>query len=312
MADPNIPSTLPKILVVEDDKGVASMLKDILIEEGYEVSHAPDGKVAISLLNSFSPDLVLLDLQVPHKKGPEILKDIRKKDQQYGIFVPVIVLTGVYTTREDKVTSLDAGADDFLPKPFDLVELLARVRSLLRVRDLYKRSQYLATHDHLTRCYNRRYVLDFIDREFERYKRYKKPFSFFLIDLDHFKTINDQFGHEAGDQVLVTVGFRLQDFFRAVDCVARLGGDEFAVVLPDTGSADAQKVGERLMKSMIELKKSESLSPEISSMIGISVGGATLPTNTNDKEELMRLADEAMYESKKGGRNQFHMFKGTP
>ncbi|OVE76624.1 hypothetical protein BVX98_05440 [bacterium F11] len=307
MAEPNSKEPQQKILVVEDDSGVSSMLKEILTDEGFDVSVAADGKKATELLSFFSPDLVLLDLQVPHRKGHEILRDIREKDHQYGIFVPVIVLTGVYTTREDKVTSLNAGADDFLPKPFDLVELLARVRSLLRVRELYKRSQYLASHDHLTRCYNRRYLLDFLDREAERYKRYKAPFSYFLIDLDYFKSINDQFGHDAGDQVLMNVGFQLQDFFRAVDCVARLGGDEFAIVLPDLGPGEAQKVGDRLIGSMDQIRKIESLPKEMAAKIGFSVGGACLPTHTNDKEELMRLADEAMYYSKKAGRNQFHL-----
>ncbi len=301
--------TKAKILVVEDDATIAGMLKKILEENGYEVHHANEGSAAVQLLGSFNPDLVLLDLQIPERTGFDVLKDIRKKDQEFGLFVPVIILTGVYTSRDDKVESLNAGADDFLPKPFDLVELLARVKSLLRIRELYKRSQYLATHDHLTRCYNRRYLLDFIRREYERYKRYKKPFSYLLLDMDHFKNINDEFGHEAGDEALTYVGYRLQDFFRAVDCVSRLGGDEFAVVLPDCGLPDAMKVGDRLMAELDKPYPAHPLSDKLKGRIAFSVGIACLPTHTEDTEELMRLADEAMYAAKETGRNKFRVYQ---
>jgi len=307
MKETSLKRSPSSILVVEDDKEISGMLKAILSEEGYAVTACLDGKEAMHLMETVAPDLVLLDLQLPNRSGADLLKDIRKKDVEFGIFIPVIVLTGVYTTRHDKVTSLDAGADDFLPKPFDMVELLARVRSLLRVRDLYKRSQYLATHDHLTRCYNRRYLLDFLAREQERYKRHKAPFTYLLIDLDHFKQINDQFGHETGDSVLVHVGFHLQDFFRAIDCVARLGGDEFSVVLPETDAFNAQKVGERLMKAMTLFRTKESLPKEVIGLVGFSVGGASVPTHSLEIEDLMNKADEAMYQSKKGGRNCFSM-----
>ncbi|MCB4757282.1 MAG: diguanylate cyclase [Elusimicrobia bacterium] len=295
----------PKILVVEDDAAVSNMLEKILLEEGYEVAVADNGKVAEEKLADISPDLVLLDLHVPERSGFDILKEIRRRDQDFGIFVPVIILTGVYTSRNDKVDCLNIGADDFLPKPFDLVELLARVRSLVRLRDLYKRTQFLATHDHLTSCYNRRYVMDFLDREMARYKRYATPFSFVLIDLDHFKQINDQFGHEGGDQMLIHLGFRLQDFFRAVDCVARLGGDEFAIVLPDCNRDNAEKVGERLIKDIQDPKRMEGLPPHLAERLSVSIGMACLPEHTGDRDELIRLADEAMYEAKKAGRNQF-------
>jgi diguanylate cyclase (GGDEF)-like protein len=210
----------------------------------------------------------------------------------------------VYTTRNDKINYLNQGADDFLPKPFDTVELLARVRSLLRLRDMYKRSQYLATHDSLTRCYNRRYLMDFLDREVARVKRYKQPFSFLMLDLDHFKAINDRFGHEAGDQVLLHVGFRLQDFFRAVDCVGRLGGDEFAAILPDCGPEEGAKVAERLVATLSKPAQKEGLSDELASMVSFSVGLASFPDHTTDKDELVHLADMAMYDAKKEGRNR--------
>lgn len=296
-----------KILIVEDETAIASMLKDILTDEGYTMEIAPDGLVAEKKLAEWAPDLVLLDLNVPHRTGAELLKEIRKKDQEHGVFIPVIVLTGVYTTRNDKITYLNAGADDFLPKPFDMIELLARVRSLLRLRDMYKRSQYLATHDHLTRCYNRRYLMDFLEREVARFKRYKQPFSFLLLDLDHFKEINDTHGHEAGDQVLLHIGFRLQDFFRAVDCVGRLGGDEFAVVLPDCGPDDGSKVGERLVKTLSKSTQKEGLSEDLAKMVSFSAGLASYPAHTSDQEELVRMADLAMYEAKKNGRNRFYM-----
>lgn len=296
-----------KVLVVEDDVSISGMLEKILSEEGYDVVVAVDGATGTTRLAEWSPDLVLLDLHVPRRSGFELLKDIRKKDQDFGVFVPVIILTGVYTSREDKVLCLNAGADDFLPKPFDLVELLARVRSLVRLRDLYKRSQYLATHDHLTRCFNRRYIMDFLDREVARYGRFKVPLSFLLIDLDHFKEINDEFGHEGGDKALIHVGFLLQDFFRAVDGLGRLGGDEFAAVLPDCGAENASDVAKRLLTMMNGPNRGEGLAPEIAKKVSVSVGIASMPDHTETREGLVRLADQAMYEAKRSGRNRFQL-----
>lgn len=296
-----------RLLVVEDDPTISGMLGKVLMEEGYDVSVCDDGDKALQLLNTTSFDLALLDLHVPHRSGFDLLREIRQKNSDSGAFVPVIVLTGVYTSRNDKITSLDAGADDFLAKPFDLIELLARVRSLIRVQELYKRSQFLATHDQLTRCYNRHYLMEFLEREFQRFKRYKTPMSFLLLDLDHFKQINDQHGHEAGDKVLMHVGFKLQDFFRAVDCVARLGGDEFAAVLPDCDADEAKKVGERLLRFINDSNSKKELPEKLANLIGFSIGMACVPEHTEDPEELVRMADEAMYNAKKAGRNGFRL-----
>lgn len=296
-----------KVLVVDDEEGISGMLSDVLLEEGYDVKTAPDGETAEKYLSEYAPDLVLLDLSLPEQSGFDVLNTIRKKDEEMGIFIPVIVLTGVYTKRNDKVECLNAGADDFLQKPFDLIELMARVKSLIRLREMYKRSQYLATHDPLTRCHNRRYLMDFLQREMARFDRYKLPFSLVLIDLDRFKDINDQFGHEGGDQVLVHLGYALQDFFRAVDCVGRLGGDEFAVILPDCGLDDAQQVGRRLIRTMSGPFKTQGFPKQVAEKVGMSVGIACVPAHTTNQEELFRMADQALYASKNGGRGQFQI-----
>ena len=297
-----------RILVVEDDRGISGMLTQVLSEQGYDITVAGDGKLASDLLATNAFDLVLLDLNLPNRNGVEVLKEIRQRGNNAGTFVPVIILTGVYTSRDDKVNSLNAGADDFLPKPFDMIELLARVRSLLRVQELYKRSQFLASHDPLTRCYNRRYLVDFMDREFERHRRYKTPISLLMIDLDHFKAINDELGHDAGDETLRHIGFRLQDFFRAVDCVARLGGDEFAAVLPDCPGRDARLAAERLMRFMKSPEAMKGLREDVAGRISFSVGVAAAPEHTDDPEDLLQLADKAMYAAKKAGRNQFRVW----
>lgn len=301
--------TLARILIVEDDQGISDLLKDVLAEQGYDVHVFGDGLQANKEILNFLPDLVLMDLGLPGMSGYEILEEVRKKDREMGSFTPVIVLTGIYTSRSDKAKCLDTGADDFISKPFDMIELLARVRSLLRIQELYKRSQFLASHDPLTKCYNRRYLLDFLSQANERFKRYSEPFSFLLLDMDHFKEINDQAGHEVGDQVLVHVAFALQDFFRAVDCVARLGGDEFAAILPGCGPKEAEGVGERLIQFMNDKNKQQTLPENIQSKVQFSVGIACLPQHTKNKEELMRLADEAMYAAKQAGRNQFRVVK---
>jgi diguanylate cyclase (GGDEF)-like protein len=140
-----------------------------------------------------------------------------------------------------------------------------------------------------------------------RYKRYQLPFSVMLLYMDHFKSINDELGHEVGDQVLMHVGFRLQDFFRSVDCVARLGGDEFYIVLPDCSIDDVTRVGERLMNMLSDPKFREGLPDPLAGRIGFSVGIGCVPEHTEDRDQLIRLADEAMYAAKKAGRNQFRV-----
>lgn len=293
------------LVVIEDDKTTSTMLQQILTGQGYQVTVFHDGREASDYLQQNSPDLVLTDIHVPNRDGFELVKEIRKKDREISAYTPVIVLTGVYTSRNDKAVTLDDGADDFIAKPFDVIELLARVRSLLRVQELYKRSQFFATHDPLTRCYNRRYLLDFIDREISRYRRYKTPFSYMLFDLDHFKQINDEAGHEIGDQVLLHVGFRLLDFFRSVDCVARLGGDEFAAVLPECSATEAIKVARRLVDFMNDPAQRKGLPVHVMGKISFSVGVACFPDDTAEREELMRLADISMYAAKRAGRNRF-------
>lgn len=303
----NLMSTVARILIVEDEPAVSGLLEGLLGEKGYRTEIAIDGREASEKMLSFNPDLVLLDLRIPQRAGTEVLVDIRKRNQEYGSFVPVIILTGVYTDPKDKIAMLEAGADDFLAKPFEVVELIARVRSLLRVQELYKRSQFLASHDYLTRCYNRRYLMEFLGREFERHKRYGNRFAYLQLDMDRFKRINDELGHEAGDQLLMFAGARLQDFFRAVDCVARVGGDEFAAVLPDCGPAEAAKVGARLMDYLIKCAKEAPVPAPHAGAIGWSVGIACLPDHSVELEELMRFADEAMYAAKREGSNRFRV-----
>jgi two-component system, cell cycle response regulator len=299
-----------KILVVEDDQIIAGLLRQLLVEQGHDVTLAADGKIASDLLAASNPDVVLLDLNLPQRNGLDVLKEIRQRGADTGAFVPVIILTGAYTSRNDKVNCLNAGADDFLSKPFDMIELMARVKSLLRVQELYKRSQFFATHDSLTKCYNRRYLVEFMAQAFERYKRYKTPVSLLLLDLDHFKEINDEKGHEMGDEVLRHVGFRLQDYFRAVDCVARLGGDEFAAVLPDCTAENARSVAERLLAYVNGAEARKGLDPDVARKISFSVGVASAPDHTQNPEGLLHMADRAMYAAKNAGRNQFRMWDG--
>ena len=296
-----------KILVMEDNNDIRGMLRNVLKEKGYDVVSFADGALAVKWLSENSPDLALLDLRVPHQSGFQVMQAIRKKDKNSGGYVPVIVLTGVYTSRNDKVEALDLGADDFLPKPFDLYELLARVRSLLRVQELYKQSQFLATHDPLTGCYNRRYLMDMLAREAQRSKRTKEPLSFVMVDLDEFKQINDQHGHEVGDEALLFLTACFREFFRAVDCVARLGGDEFAVVLPGCGSKEAGRVADRLLKFAKSPKQQAALPKGLKGKLHFSVGLATLPDHTNDIKKLLALADEALYNAKKAGHDQYRI-----
>lgn len=301
-----------KILFVEDSKTQAEAIKDFLERNGYEVVLAENGKTAIDVAKSTRVDIILLDLVLPDISGNEVCRwlklDADTKD------IPIIMLT-VKGSVPDKVKGLEAGADDYMPKPFDEIELNARIYACLRTRtlqeelklknrqlmELLEKVEILASTDPLTELYNRRRFEVVLEQEFKRATRYNTPLACLMIDIDDFKNINDEFGHNAGDSVLQEMAGIIKKTFREVDIVARWGGEEFIVLLPQTDQKTALGAANRLLKTI----SNHLFSSIPDKKVSVSIGIASVPhPSVNNSEKLVAASDKAMYEAKNKGRNR--------
>jgi diguanylate cyclase (GGDEF)-like protein len=297
-------------LIVDDSPLVRESLRRVLVRGGLfeEVLVASDGAEALELLGRNGErriDLVLCDLVMPEVDGFDLLERIVGDPALEDL--PVIVLTGKDEV-DTKVDALEAGAADYLTKPCHDSELLARVKvhhkmKLLRdeLREANERLRELAIRDPLTGLFNRRHWRHLMLMELERCRRHERPIAVLMVDIDHFKTVNDRFGHVVGDRVLAAVARRLEGELRAHDSIARLGGEEFAVLLPETGIRDARTAAERLRLAVRDVALPEADGLEVR----VSVGAAAASALTDDEiDVLMAAADEALYQAKRGGRNR--------
>jgi two-component system cell cycle response regulator len=301
-----------KILLVEDSRSQAEVTTEFLEANDYEVDWAEDGKSAIMKARTKPVDIVLLDLVLPDIDGHEVCRWLKLNEHTRG--VPIIMITARGGT-ENKVSCLEAGADDCLPKPYNEVELNARIYACLRTKALQdelreknrqlqamlSKVETLAITDPLTGLFNRRHCEDVLENEFVRTVRYNTPLTCLMIDIDHFKEVNDQHGHRTGDAVLKEVAEILQRSSREIDTVARWGGEEFLVLLPQTGEENGEFIASRLVKVI-----SERRFPGIAGKrITVSIGIASAPDPSIDKgEKLTDAADFALYEAKARGRNR--------
>jgi len=300
-----------KILLVEDDKIQAAVAKDYLESTGYEVMSVRDGKSAIKMAKTQPVDLILLDLILPDLDGNEVCRWLKLNEDTRGI--PIIILTVKGSTME-KVTGLEAGADDYLPKPYNEVELNARIYACLRTKalqdELRKKNrqleevlsqvEVLAITDPLTELFNRRHFTTTIEKEFSRTARFLSPTSCLIIDIDYFKKVNDEYGHNAGDQVLKEIAKIIQSCMRNIDTIARWGGEEFIALLPETGKENALQAAQRILEAISDHKFSG-----IPNKITVSIGVASVPEPSVDTtEKLIHAADLALYEAKAKGRNR--------
>lgn len=306
-----------KILLVEDDRVQAQFVREFLERKGYEVIWVENGASAIKTAKTVPIDLILLDLILPDISGHEVCRWLRLNQDTKGI--PIIMLT-VKTNINDKIAGLEAGADDYLPKPFDEAELNARIYASLRTKalqdelkernrqleDLLRRLEIMAITDHLTEIYNRRHFEEILKREFTRATRYNLHLSCLMADIDHFKRINDTYGHAAGDAVLKEVARLIHSSLREVDVIGRWGGEEFIALLTQAKKADAKKVAERILQSVSD-HRFQGL-PE-NEKITISIGVASVPEDgdIDNWEKLIKAADEALYRAKRNGRNRVEL-----
>ncbi|MEY8204570.1 MAG: diguanylate cyclase [Bermanella sp.] len=295
---------MSRILVVDDIPANVEILSIHLNDEGYEVVEALSGKQALAILQQSGQDgeaeidLILLDVMMPIMSGLEVLAHIKKDTQTQNI--PVILVTA-NADEQNVAGGLDMGAFDYIIKPYSLLVLLARVRTALREKERQDLLEKWATTDPLTEHFNRRYFFEMAHRELDRSNRLHSPLSFIMLDIDHFKMVNDQHGHLVGDVALVRLAKILRQQLRSVDLCCRYGGEEFVLCLPDTHLEGAKDVAERIrlaiLQETIDTNQGQTLS------ISISLGVAD---NQEDQsvEGILKRADAALYQAKDGGRNQ--------
>jgi len=314
---PNTGRPRKRILVVDDHADNVEVLRARLDAKGYEVATASGGEEALQSVADSAPDLILLDVMMPHVDGKEVARRI-KNDHRLP-FIPIIMQTALDSTQ-DRVEGLDAGADDYITKPINFSELEARIRSMLRIKalqdDLEKRERELedmndrlrkmAQTDGLTEVDNRRFLEERLHEMLEHSTRLQEPLACVMCDIDHFKSVNDTHGHQAGDAVLKEFAGVLRDHAREIDRVGRYGGEEFVILLPGTLLDEGVTFAERLRHAVESHTFSFSGGTVRRTM---SCGVAAWPhTDLRREDDLLRAADDALYVAKEMGRNQVVRF----
>ena len=296
---------MTRILVAEDDSTSLFILKSLLEKWGYSVVALADGKEAYAALSGKSPPLLaILDWMLPGMNGPEICRSLRERSGDENQYQYIILLT-VKAEKENIVTGLDSGADDYVIKPFDYQELKLRIRVGERILYLQEQLRKAAMEDPLTGLSNRRASIRALESEIARYRRTGESFSVALLDLDHFKKVNDIYGHATGDAVLIEAARRMKSAVRPYDTVGRFGGEEFLLIFPGLKKEDAVNICERIRHSMEKSpffavpEENGGLPFTLTSSLGVSSWEETL----RGPDELLLAADRKLYLAKERGRN---------
>jgi len=296
-----------KILIAEDETVSRRLLQNTLVKWGYEVVVCRDGQEAWEgLQTQDAPQLAILDWMMPKMDGLLVCKEIRKQSAEPYVYI--LLLTSK-SQKEDLITGLEAGADDYLTKPFDAPELKAKLRAGMRILDLQtelinarEALRVQATQDPLTGLWNRGAILEALRREIARAKRERNSVAVVMADLDHFKRINDSYGHLAGDAALRQVADRMRSSIRPYDAIGRYGGEEFLILLPGCNIPGAATVAERLMTSIagqpVDLAGEKLL---ITCSLGVASNSEAPEA---DADWLIRAADAALYQAKSAGRDR--------
>ncbi len=293
-----------KILLVEDSYIERRKVGDYLTEWGLEYTGVGSGTEAVKLLEAPNPpNLALLDWVLPGLDGIDVLRRIRKLNQ--GNYIYTVMLTAK-NQKKDRLSAMEAGADDYLSKPVDPAELRSRIMAGKRIVELQQSLRFAATHDFLTGLLNRAEILAALEREFSRSGREDKSTTVILADIDNFKRINDTLGHAAGDEVLKEVARRLKVDLRPYDVVGRYGGEEFLIILPgcnlNVGARRADEIRGLVAKDPIN-------TPFGATAATVSMGvTATVADRDCSISEFLREADMSMYAAKKNGKNRVEVF----
>jgi diguanylate cyclase (GGDEF)-like protein len=284
------------ILVADDDKAILRLLEDFLGEIGLPHRLASDGLQAMSLMEDGPATIIITDLLMPNMDGMELISEVKTRWPDTDI----IVMTGF--TRDFSYTDvIKAGASDFIQKPFSLDELEAKLLRLIKERELRHRLEQLSLTDSLTNLYNRRFFNQRLEEEAERASRQGYDLYLAIVDIDNFKELNDQKGHNSGDRVLAGLGGVLKNSIRNyVDTPCRIGGDEFAVILPQVDDGQAQSIAERIRRNYIGYRDRG----ETTLSIGVARFKKISENLREDVDRLVREADDTMYAAKKTGGNR--------
>jgi two-component system cell cycle response regulator len=286
-----------KVLIVDDSPVTLALAQARLRDENLDVLCANGGIEGLAKARKERPDLILLDLKMPDLSGYEVCEQLKSDPVLDSI--PVIFLTAA-DSIEEKVRGLDMGAVDYVAKPFDPVELCARVRAALRVKRLQDLLSLRAQLDPLTELWNRQAMESRLRQEWARANRHEEVLSFLMMDVDHFKRINDHFGHPAGDRVLVALTRVLTSQCRESDVPCRYGGEEFAVILPSTNCLDAARLAERCREEIEHMPL-----PAQDRVIHVTASfGVADSQSLHAREELVNHTDDALYRAKHEGRNR--------
>jgi diguanylate cyclase (GGDEF)-like protein len=301
----------PRILLADDSSTVRTIARMELESAGYDVLEAPDGEQALAMAIAQQPDTILLDIEMPVMDGYETVTALKADAGTADI--PVVFLTG-RTDAADVVRALKLGGHDYVRKPPEAAELLARVRAALRVKTLQDQLRARADEldrmtrtDHLTGLFNRRHMEENLRAMTAGATRHGFPIVVLIVDVDHFKNVNDTLGHQAGDEVLVELATRLRSVMRIEDVLGRWGGEEFLLLLPHTTATQAAFLAERL-RSVV------AASPVVTSAgplsVSISIGGAA--AEEQGHHDLLLTADRQLYDAKDAGRNRVHIVRSVP
>ena len=290
--------TDPVVLLIDDSEFVHRLLNARLKSESISLVSAYNGQEGIELARKSPPALILLDLDMPVMDGFETLRQLMEEPLTRNI--PVIILSGQDTTQ-DKVTSFDLGAVDFVSKPFELTELRARLRSSLRISSLLSMLEQKAQIDGLSGLYNRSYFDQRWVEEYERCLRHSNGLSVVMIDIDSFKSVNDTFGHPAGDSVITGLAKLIQSHCRKSDIACRYGGEEFVLILPETNPEQALGLCERIRQDCEAMQWPKH--PERKITISMEISGCSAGP-TEQAADWIALADGNLYKAKQSGRNR--------
>jgi diguanylate cyclase (GGDEF)-like protein len=308
-----------RILVVDDSPMDLKIVTTKLAKEGHELQTAADGEEGLALALRWNPHLIISDWMMPRMDGLELCRALRRAENIGHVYVMMMTSND---QSEDLVTALDAGADDYIPKPINHGVLLARLRAATRVIRLQERAvrdreairefaaelsvanrklQHLALYDTLTGLPNRRYAMDRLNKEWSRSRRHGTSLIVMILDIDHFKRVNDTYGHDAGDVVLRETALTMKQQLRASDDICRFGGEEFLVICPDANVDLARMIADRLR---VAVQDHRIATDEFEGGVTVSVGVSTTGEDVESLAELLKLADEGLYAAKHAGRNK--------
>jgi len=317
---PSTPKNEPLRVLVVDDSPLDQRLVGALIKkDGHSFRTADNGKEALKLALQWNPQLIISDWMMPELDGLDLCRALRRSQSASHVY---FMLMTANDQQKDLVTALEAGADDFVPKPLDQAVLRARMRAAKRVIELQERAehdreeiravaanlslanrklQHMALYDTLTGLPNRRYAMDRLVKEWDRAERQGDPLLVMILDIDHFKSVNDTYGHDVGDVVLQQTAQVMKDCLRSGDDICRFGGEEFLAICPDADLSVAFELGERLRDAVA---KNHIENEAFQGGVTVSIGVSGHAEGVDSVAAMLKLADEALYAAKDAGRDK--------